>query len=496
MYRLFLPLSLLMFSVFPAAVHCQPSLHLNEDFFGMPESGIQIFGLTADDHLTHVAYAVQDDTGMFVRMDKEEGPHFESIRKGTPVFGSRGHVMAYVGFRAGKSHVMVNGVEKGIYDGADTFTFSPDGRHLGWRIEIKGKGQATVLGNHQGPFFRMIDPESLTLSDKGRTAYVGLDPAKGAVLMLDGKEMGAFEAVRELRFSPNGSFACAVKKEGQWHLFLETGMEKDGHDGIQYIGFSPDGQQRVLVLLRKGKLAVRLGEDTHKAWDTVGPPLFSPDGRRLAYPARQGDRWAMVVDEKRGDKHELLGPPIFSQDSKRVAWMAVEKNKQFYVINGKKEEAYEAVDGFAFHPVKGFAYRGRRGDKWHLVTAEGPGLPHDGVTPPLFHENGRLLYGIADEGQQRLVVDGIPGPPAEQISPAVFSPDGQHVGCAVIVEKQWLLDMDGLRTPVENITAFLNQAPMRFIAENTMQGLAYQLPGPRFLRITATLEEKEQEAQP
>ncbi|MDY0161865.1 hypothetical protein [Desulfobotulus sp.] len=474
--------------VLPVGGLCQPSLRVTEEFFGMPESGIQIFGLTADDQLSHVAYAVQDEKGMFVRMDKEEGPHFESIRKGTPLFGPQGHIMVYVGFRQAKSHVWVNGKEKGIYDGADSFTFSPTGQHLAYRVEVKGQGQAVVSGDKQGPFFRMVDPESLVMAQDGGLAYVGMDPDRGAVLMVNGREAGIFEGVRELRFSPEGHFACAVKKDGLWHLFLENTMEKEGYEGIQYIGFSPDSEKIALVILRKGKLSVRMGKDTHRSWDTVGPPLFSPDSQRLAYPAKQGERWAMVVDGKRGDRHDLLGPPLFSPDSQHIAWMAVEKDHSFYVVNHKKQPAYETVDGFAFHPQKGFAYRARQKEKWHLVTELGEGQAHDGVTPPLFHENGRLLFGIADDHQQRLVVDGVPGPPADQISPAVYSPGGQHVGCAVILDKKWYLDMDGQRTPIENITAFLNQAPVRFIDENTMQGLAYQLPGPRFLKISATLE--------
>lgn len=470
-----------------AATGQSPTLTLKT--IGSPQPGTRFYGITADEHLTHIAYAVKEKDAMYVMKDDEKGPVFDAIRKGTPLFGPSGHLFVYVGYKGDMGHVMVNGKEEGVFDGVDGFQFSRDGKHLCYRVENREKQQAVVVNGTPLGFYEEIAPETLTLSPAGGgVSYAARQKDNTWQLTQNTESLGRFDRVLSIRYSGDGNHLFAIVLQDQ-HFFLTkngTPITK-GYDGIQSLTVPEHGSRVACVVQKKGKLAVWTDGKPGRFYSTVGPPVFAKDGTKIAYPVQDRNQWRMVLNDKAMQRHDQIGPPVFSESGLHVAWLAIDGKKSRFIFNGKPREAFDAVDGFLFGPLGHHAYRAKRKGKWFLVVDDTPGPPHDAVTPPLFHETGRVLYSATDQGRHRLFVDGVAGPPADAISPPVFSPAGHHVGCAVRIKDTWFVDIDGNRLPVA-ATAFLNREPVRFRSETRLQGLAYRMPGPRFVRVTVAMD--------
>ncbi|XHR29138.1 MAG: WD40 repeat domain-containing protein [Chthoniobacteraceae bacterium] len=83
----------------------------------------------------HFAYMGGDETGRFVAFDGKPGPEYPEIVKDSLIFAPTGASYAYCAIQENhKTAVVLNGKPLAEYETVGTPAFSPDGRHLTYRV--------------------------------------------------------------------------------------------------------------------------------------------------------------------------------------------------------------------------------------------------------------------------------------------------------------------------------------------------------------------------
>ena len=128
--------------------------------------------------------------------------------------------------------------------------------------------------------------------------------------------------------------------------------------------------------------------------------------------------------------------PVFSPDSSRVIYGARIDEKWIVIEAGKSNPATCArwdrllETGFSFSAdSRHLAYVAKRDSKWYVVADGVEKGPYDEVTSlPVFSgDGGRLVYGIQQEGKQKIIDQGTPGPIFDLVGAGAVSEDGKHI---------------------------------------------------------------------
>lgn len=294
-------------------------------------------------------YAARTDNTWRIVTDGKPGPPFDNVSK---LFGfsPNGERYAYIGERNGQSHMVVDGKVSPPYEAVllSWQTFSADSKHVHYAIARNGK----------------------------------------QVPVVDGKELGAVDAVGDMRFSPAGDrFAYIVLEGSSSHVIV---------DGV-----------------------------ATKQYDQIANLTFSPDGKTLAFPVRVDGKSAVIVNGKRmGDYYDIVSTPVFSADGKNVLFLAQVKNrefedkqfknKQFVVINGKRSAEYDAVRIAKFSPDSQRAgFIARKNDLWFVVVDGKASFPYFQEPEHLIFspDSKHVTFVAKRDGSTYLVIDGTEGKP-------------------------------------------------------------------------------------
>jgi hypothetical protein len=176
--------------------------------------------------------------------------------------------------------------------------FGPHGE-LVYVITQKGRDRA-VFGNKTSEPFDGIVHSTVYLGPQGRTVFEGIRDQKH-YLVLDGKNVGPFEAITEPKTSEDGSLVVysAARSNHRW-------------------------------LVGEGE---RLGEE----YDYILGPNLSPDGKTVAYVGQEGNKSFAVIGDRRGPKFDMVSSITFSPDGKSVAYIAFEQQKCRVIHDGQSE---------------------------------------------------------------------------------------------------------------------------------------------------------------
>jgi hypothetical protein len=91
----------------------------------------------------HFAFLGGDDTGRFVALDGKAGPEYPGIVKDSLAFAPSGASYAYGAEQENhKTAIVINGKTLGEYETVGVPSFSPDGKHVAYRVNV---GQQTSL---------------------------------------------------------------------------------------------------------------------------------------------------------------------------------------------------------------------------------------------------------------------------------------------------------------------------------------------------------------
>lgn len=215
---------------------------------------------------------------------------------------------------------------------------------------------------------------------------------------------------------------------------------------------SPDGSRVALVGNAGSRQAVFIDGNQGPPYSSLGEFLqISADGSRVAYTASKGSEWVMVVNHKEGPPFDSISAAWFSPVGHRLAYLAHKGNLDVVVTDSTVSPGYAGVRGGREDAQNGLMFSA---DGQHVgyvawstgkqpgqfaeqntfyVVVDGKPSPAytGGVTDLRFGPNGHFAYITPNLGNEttnnRMLIDGRPGPTFAAIKPAVFSADGSHV---------------------------------------------------------------------
>jgi len=249
---------------------------------------------------------------------------------------------------------------------------------------------------------------------------------RGQFVEHDGKRGPVFDgiAIGALTFSPDSKrLAYAASRGASWRLVVD-GKEGPPFSAIGATLFSTDSK-RVAYIAQRGR-----------AWHVVidgviGPPfdallanslVFSPDGKRVAYVGERGGKHHAIIDGAVGPAFAAMRPIQFSADSAHVGYLArVTDDASVAVVDGIAGSAFATVESLTFAPAGGrVAYVAHTHEGWHAVVDGTAGPSWDLVRGLAFSGDGSHVAYVArrDQGDTRVVVDGVEGPTYTGVRPA------------------------------------------------------------------------------
>lgn len=214
----------------------------------------------------------------------------------------------------------------------------------------------------------------------------------------------------------------------------------------------------------------------------------SPDGERIAYMAKldDGGEAVFVNDEQSPIYGGIVNDSLsFSPDSKRVAWGALRDGKKIVVVDGREYSAHNgSAEGMPVWRAnsKRFAFFAATDHGKILAVVDGKAdLPWDTVVKESFvfsPDGSRYAYVAKDGDSGRVVVDGKPQPPADNIAGFSFSPNGQHFAYVAVSKRSMEIVVDGRE--LVTARAFLKDS-LRFDGSNRVHAVKFD--GPSLIRV-------------
>lgn len=236
----------------------------------------------------------------FAVVDGVKGAPFDSV-DGNIAFSPDGSVVAYVGRKSIKCHLVVDGKIVAEHLDIKHPQFGPDGRTLSY-VAFSGKSWFVVVGDRKGPEYGSVgrpafSPDGTTVA---YVASVGGATSKRFVVLGD-KKGPEFDHVDDPVFCPDGSkVAYAVIDGPAKRKFFVSGEAK--------------GEEFDRVL-----------------WHPYRRPVFTPDGR-VVYSAEklvgQTYKSFLVVGEQKSDPvDDIAWPPVITKDGKKVVFGALVRDE-------------------------------------------------------------------------------------------------------------------------------------------------------------------------
>jgi Tol biopolymer transport system component len=302
-----------------------------------------------------------------------------------------------------------------------------------------------------------VVPNSAVITpDATRVAMIVAQNGRQCVLV-DGAPSDPHESILEGTpiFSPDSRhFAYAGSARGKWSVFLDGNevaggtsrswfsrlLGSRGHDAIAHLIFSAGGRLAFVAANPNGQCVVLDGHE-QPAFASIGPGslCFSADGQRFAYSASDTKQQFVILDGEPMKRYDAVFPDSlrFSPDGKRIAYVAVVSSARggpyVAVVDGREHAPFNAImpNSLRFSPDGcRVAYTARNGASSFIVIDGTPGPPYDNVSFPIYSPDGRLAHATARGDKYFFIVDGQPRAPFDYVSPLetgfTFSPDGRR----------------------------------------------------------------------
>jgi hypothetical protein len=410
--------------------------------------------------------------------------------------------VAWMDKKAEGLYAVVNGKRHGPYDRDVEFLrwggVTSDTVHFAFVATRAGKSFMVVDGVEHRPYSFVVNPLLQFSSDGRRTAYQA-GAGSGIVLVVDGVEHDRGEDILEHRFGANGAhLAYAIEKGRRRFAVINDRCSDPYLDAMRLSYIEPAGQwcyqardgsgefvvaggtrqktyNKVFMVAREDHYyylgqrgadlyevvdgretllahaaGMKLGDGGtsgspvggHRVWrvpctpddllfvdgqrgptDATEVPQFTADGKHMWYVAKVGDKFCMVLDGKPSGWYERVDvDSVVFGPGGRSAFMGWRDGQTFCVVDGQEGSGFRGfVRGPAFSPdgkhvSHMVAYD--RGKTAVLLDGEVLG-EYDGVggfhRRPGFLDNGALCYVATRSGKQFLVADGVEGEPYDAI---------------------------------------------------------------------------------
>ncbi|WP_147822556.1 electron transfer complex subunit TmcD [Salidesulfovibrio onnuriiensis] len=262
--------------------------------------------------------------------------------------------------------MVVNGtIWENLFENANNFVLSPDGRKSAAAVQVKPMAQADIYTFQEGIYQVAVDGEAL--GDVFMNVYTpsfNQDGSKVAAqvretlydysIAVDGKAWGTkFQTVWEPRFNPKtGAVVAPVRQGGKW------GMAQDGqllwsarYAQLWQQQFTAEGDLWAICATDFGKFNLVLNDKPFAASASVICDMaVSPDGKRAAAMARHSFKKCFVLCDSGAwsGEYDMVWKPVFSPDSANIAVRVDRGSSQTILVNGK---AYGEDFDQCFEPV-------------------------------------------------------------------------------------------------------------------------------------------------
>jgi hypothetical protein len=434
---------------------------------------------------TKIAYLLGNDVGyLYYIIAGPEGKTtetaYESIRPDSFVFSPDGKHHGYKAYKGGNWVAVIDGSEGKEYDEIWWIFFSQDGERYAYRAKKDGQEIVVVDGIEEGPYKGSSDP---IISSAGQhvlytMAEESLGPYRDNVVV-NGvvQELKGVDPVVSPEGSRWGYYIGSVYRGRTGYIVLDgeaIALEKEKTNRIDQMVFSPNGSRFAYNLVPDGgaygdHVVVVDGIPGRRYSEPgVGNIVFSPDESTVAYWAKADDGgFMMVVDGEEGKVYDVLkiGDPVISQDGSHVAYVVDSNDGAFVVLDGEEGKKYQSIWGLTFSPDGRLAYvasDAREEGFVHLVVV-------DGKEDQTYQSQ---LYG-----------QGIKSGPC-------FSPDGGHI--AYIAkdgdgDEFVVVDSKGYINPwtsLEQNLVWDSEEEFHYIGQNNCEG---QTPGVYLVTVTIPL---------
>lgn len=236
-------------------------------------------------------------------------------------------------------------------------------------------------------------------------------------------------------------------------VWLDGRQSGTAYDELRFVTYWPEAKRLAFVGKRNSRLMlVADGVESSVSYKNMGEPVLYPDGR-LAAPAAREHKFRLLVDgEETGPEYQDLWPPRFSPDGKHSLYFAKRHGKYIAVLDGKEIGTEMDSLDLPLHNLNVAHVRGEEdemyfSDIWPFHYGYPSFATLGWIYPPLVQTRAASrrvhytpMFWTADgkhsvfasgiRSKSTWVVDGLPGPTFEAISPITFSKDGAHFAFA------------------------------------------------------------------
>ena len=272
----------------------------------------------------HLAYSAQlsNPRREFTVLDGKEGPTFDHLIEDDNLkFSPDSSKLSYLGWSENNKQAQYiidqNGSERlRLPAGEKWRTFSPDSQHIAY-VSQTGRSIKTVLidGRNAHSFDAWSISPPIFSQDSQRMAFVVLtkDPTKGngqGYVVLDGKKSKIYRAIllQEPIFSPNSQhFAFGANDGTSWFAVID-GREIGGYNSVRDLQFNPSDSSLEFIAQIGDKFCVNYRGVNGKLFDQITELRFSNDGKNLAYVAldSKSKKWQVVLNEQASAPFDLV----------------------------------------------------------------------------------------------------------------------------------------------------------------------------------------------
>jgi hypothetical protein len=404
------------------AVADESGMHVEVNRRAMPTYE-QVFGITFSPDSQRVGFVAHHRGRTFLVVGEKEYPAYDNIGITSPVFSPDSQHVAYAACRnnrwfAVRDEEILGGPYEGFSPGG--IIFSPDSRKIAYAVKRGDVWAVVVNGAERADYPTLIERSLVFSPDSTKLAYVAFHSRKRRSLL---------ERLRS-PLSPD-VWNVGVVVGGEWQR-LWVHDESSGKNGLSNeIYFSPDSNRLAYHVKQDGEwffVVDGLPQQTHEglvsgwqppAWNKFpgyGKTMtrsncvsFSPDSRHVAYAVASRGRHALVYDGEERAAHEKItnNPISFSRDSRHLAYTAEEQSEQFVVLDGLPRRRFYGIAGDrGFSPDSArFAYLAMpRPKEYAIVVNEETWPVHGGpmIGANLVWDDSQTLHTLL--GRERTVI--------------------------------------------------------------------------------------------
>lgn len=305
-------------------------------------------------------------------------------------------------------------------------------------------------------------------SADGRSVAIAAKADGSFVVLRNAKNLGSYDAVRDLQFMEGGSSELAfIAKKGDKEFVVANGVEGelfDAINSIQYVAKSPI----VYTGQRVEKMQVVAGSKLSVPFDAITTtPLVSFDGRKTVYAeylaAPQKSRLQFCNSDltgcSSGSQYDAISAFRVDATRSRFAFIATRDGKRSVVDVDFRQKNLSEQDTGWFDDVTSFnlsangkhlAFVARRGTGTILVK-DGKELPIDRFDNSFdfnVANDGKVIYVAMAGNKVRCFVDGKQvGIQYDAVESPALSPDGVHSLFVVKEGEKHFIVVDGLAGP-------------------------------------------------